>query len=734
MTWISLIISILVGLYCFYRQWTIYKQNDKRLDELQSLLPDNIDAYYLKDVQDTKEICVKSSEVSEDFTTLIGELNEYSRKNIGTTDFAIIQNKTERYVKMQYDNAVSKVAFPTYIGLMGTFCGVFIGLLFFSLGSSSLGNDDKVYQLIYGVLVSMSTSFCGLYLTTKANSKSAETKKLLDQRKNIFYDFIQNDMMPAMGTSMVVALTKLRETLGTFEPAFGRIIGSFKNTFDECTSQFGEKFNVTVKAVTDAARVLGSSIEAVNDNVKHQKELLDEIRSGEMMIALNSFLEACDALEASSNTLNSFIDSTKKVEESTQSLVATQLKYTSALVVPQTIAEKLNAILDRITTFEESINNLGVALDQTELVSNKTIASIEQHLQSVQAKNNIAEAYVETGNDQLKDLFEDHKKAIDSLHHGYVSLLAEHQANLETTMEAIGTEMMKARNLLMTKLSTAFDLLSIKGEFAHLSQLPEINQHLDELQKLVFSLPPEVGKLVAEHIAKEYQALDGLATTIQQNAQQTNRELSDVKQKQNGLSESFAQTSSSISNQLSTVKQSLNDGNDVLSRKLDSVIDSTSDKMEQKFKSVEEKTAMISEAITALTPKVLMISTKSDAINEKIQGIDNLAEQIDKVKAEVEALIVFNEENPAERLELGSLANLGKMIDTHRKKVDEAIQTIESKNKEMAKSHELSNLECKLQTLSSVVQRLTNQLEKNGKNNKNNKPHYPQDASNQNNQ
>lgn len=734
MTWISFVLSVAVGLIFFYIQWNIYKQNDKRLDDLQSLLPDNYDAYYLKDVPNTKEICIKNSEVSKDFTTLIGELNEYSKKNVGTTDFAVIQNKTERYVKMQYENAVSKIAFPTYIGLMGTFCGVFFGLLFFSIGKTSLGNDDKVYQLIYGVLVSMSTSFLGLLLTTMANAKSAETKKLLDQRKNIFYDFIQNDMMPAMGTSMVVALTKLRETLGTFEPAFGRIIGSFKTTFDECTSQFGEKFNVTVKTVTDAARVLGSSIEAVNENVKHQKELLDEIRSGEMMIALNSFLEACDALEASSYTLNNVIDSTKKVEESTKFLIDTQTKYTASLAIPQIIAEKLNAILDRITTFEESINNLGVALDQTELVSNKTIASIEQHLQSVQAKNNIAEAYVETGNDQLKDLFEDHKKAIDTLHHGYISLLAGHQANLENTLEAIGNEMLKSRNLLMTKLSTAFDLLSIKGEFAHLSLLPMINQHLDELQKLVFSLPPEVGKLVAEHVAKEYQAIDGLTTTIQQNVLQTNREFNDVKQKQNGLSESMSQASSSIANQFLSVKQSLANINADISGKLDSIIDYTSEKMEHKFKSVEEKMSTITEAISELTQKIMSISSKSDTISKKILGIDTLAELVDEVKSEVEALIVFNEDNPVERLELGSLANLGKMIDSHRKKVGEAIQAMESKNKEVAKSHELSALEGKLQSLSSVVQRLTNQLEKNGKNNKRNKPQNPQAEIEQDNQ
>lgn len=709
---ISLISSIGVGLFFFYRQYAIYKENTEKLDELQTLMPDNIKAYYLKQAKDTMEICIKGSDVSNDFNTLIGELNEYSRKNIGTTDFAIIQNKTERYVKMQYDNAVSKLSFPTYIGLMGTFIGVFLGLLFFSIGSSSLANDEKVYQLIYGVLVSMSTSFVGLYLTTKSNSKSAETKRTLDERKNVFYDFIQNDMMPTMGTSMVVALTKLRETLGTFEPAFNRIISSFKTTFDDCTSKFGDKFNVTVTAVTNAASVLGGSIEAVNDNVKHQRELLDEIRSGEMMIALNSFLEACDALENSSKTLNSFIEVSKAVEESTRSLVSTQSKYIASLVVPQTIVEKLNAILDRITTFEDSINNLGVALDHTELVSNKTITSIEQHLQSVQAKNNIAEAYVETGNDQLKDLFEDHKKAIDSLHHGYVSLLAEHQAELEKTMEGIGSEMLKSRNVLMTKLSTAFDLVSLRGEFAHLSQLPEINQHLETLKNLVNSLPPEVSKLVAEHVNKEYQAIATLSSTVDSKNQQTIRELGEVKKKQVDLAESLDQTNSKISSQIYSVKQLMDEGNTMLSKKLESAIDSTSDNIERNYKSVEAKTSQLSEDVAGIDSQIKSLSATSDEINNTIKEVNSLSKQVDKVKEEVEALIAFNDNNPAEKLELGSLAILGKMIDSHLKTVGEAISIMEAKMKELEKPVELPGLEKKLQNLSSIVLHLTNQLDK----------------------
>lgn len=495
---------IILAAFFYFQYFRYYRNNMRKLKVLKTLFPNDIKAYRLKDAKDTKEICV--DDCSPELKTLIGELNEYSRKNVGTTDFSIIQNKTERYVKMQYDDAVSKLAFPTYWGLMGTFLGVAMGLGFFAFGNTSLENDGKVMQLIHGVLVSMVTSLIGLRLTTLSNESAADIKKELDERKNTFYDFIQNDMMPAMGTSMVVALTKLRETLGTFEPAFNRIIGSFKTTFDECTRNFGNNFQTTVNTVTNAAQTLGNSIQAVNDNVRQQRELLNEIRSGEMMLSLNSFLEACDALEDSSKSLKDFMDAVKTVENNTHTLIESQRKYNSSLIVPQTIVEKLNAILDRIITFEDSINNLGTALDQTELVSNKTINSIEAHLQSIQAKNDLSEAYVDMSNDKLNDLMEGHRKAMEDLYNCYHNLLAKHEAHLAETIDSVDEEMLKAREILIGKLSNAFDLISLQGEFAHLARLPEIKEALNGLQSWASSLPGKLDK----HIDKGFGALESL--------------------------------------------------------------------------------------------------------------------------------------------------------------------------------------------------------------------------------
>lgn len=173
---------------------------------------------------------------SEDLSELVGEINEYLEKNEGTTDFGIIKDKVENRLEALYEDSTSKVSFPTYLGLMGTFFGVWIGLQTFKIGIEKSGvSDEIVSALIGGVIVSMVTSLVGLVLMMIGNARAAKVLKNVEEDKNKFFDFIQVKLMPVLGTSMVSALNKLHRTINTFEPAFKGVIAEFKNAFSECT-------------------------------------------------------------------------------------------------------------------------------------------------------------------------------------------------------------------------------------------------------------------------------------------------------------------------------------------------------------------------------------------------------------------------------------------------------------------------------------------------------------------
>lgn len=123
-------VIVAVGLLQFYLSWKSYI----KLKNVKALFPKD-DTYVVKDVNSFEiGLAEKGLDaVNPLFKTMIGELNDYIRKNKGTTDFSIIQHKTERIVKSKFDDATARLSFPTYIGLMGTFAGVFIGLYCFNI-------------------------------------------------------------------------------------------------------------------------------------------------------------------------------------------------------------------------------------------------------------------------------------------------------------------------------------------------------------------------------------------------------------------------------------------------------------------------------------------------------------------------------------------------------------------------------------------------------------------------
>ena len=266
---VSLIISVVIFIVATGVQLYYFIGNRKKLEVVRDFFTKRRDYEVYGEAEDS-QLNPYVAEVGSSLHSLINELNEYTKKNHGTTDFSVIQNKTDRKINVLYDNATSRIAFPTYVGLMGTFAGVFLGLLFFTIGLGSSPNgegitDETIGNLITGVLVSMSTSFIGLFLTTWTHHIAAETQKVVREDKNDFYEFIQNELMPTLGVSMVAALNKLHHTINLFEPSFNSVIDRFQATFDSCTQRFGTAFEQNVTIVSEAVRVMGENMDKINE-------------------------------------------------------------------------------------------------------------------------------------------------------------------------------------------------------------------------------------------------------------------------------------------------------------------------------------------------------------------------------------------------------------------------------------------------------------------------------------
>lgn len=420
---------------------------------------------------------------NSDLNNLIKEINHYIYKTKGTTDFATIQNKVERKLNMRYDQSTSRLSFPTYFGLMGTFLGVFMGILMFVSGFDGSGNvsDDSIKNLMIGVLVSMFTSLTGLGLTTYNNYQAGGARKKIEEDKNEFYDFVQTEVMPSVDVSIVSAITKLHETVDKFEPAFDRVIQRFQTTFDTCTKAFGDNFEKHVVAVSGAVEVMGRNMDKINDNISLQEKLLSTLKSGELVRGIEKYIEASNNFVSITQSLNKFEEARRMMLAAAQEAITLQNNYNESLKIPKEIAVRINQILDRIKDFEKSVNEAGQALTRRDILGNDVIESIERQVKGISKKGKIADKFLEMADGKLEDLYRAQTKVLEEINSRYKAAIEGHIEGFESMIKAQTEELERRHNEFITAIEEKFNIESIREEFTNLRRLELIEKKLGEI-------------------------------------------------------------------------------------------------------------------------------------------------------------------------------------------------------------------------------------------------------------
>ena len=489
---LTILVSVVVSAFFIGLQYKFYRDTNNNRDRYQSFF-DHRGNYSttLFETTEGKEISLISEGnlKSSDLRQLVKEINLYVQKNVGTTDFSVIQNKTERKLNMRYEEAMSRRAFPTYLGLMGTFAGVFVGIIMFIIGFDGTEGvtDDSIRNLLIGVLVSMATSLIGLAMTTNNNYNASNSKKKIDEDKNEFYDFIQNELMPTLDVSMVAALNKLHNTVNMFEPSFNRVINRFQTTFDKCTEAFGERFQKNVEVVSTAVAIMGDNMDKVNDNVEHQNQLLNTLKSRGMMRTLEQFVEAIDKFEQITKSLNDFERARRMMLDATNKVVEYQRLYNDSLQIPMAVASKVNDILNRITRFENSINTLGTNIAQTQMIGNDTIELIRAQINAIKKKGKLAAKYIDTADERLETLFGEQVKMIDEMNGKYKAALDSHINQYAEQIEFFAKEIQERRQNFLDAIGQRINIEDVREDFSNLKKLDDIDKRLKELEARIGS-------------------------------------------------------------------------------------------------------------------------------------------------------------------------------------------------------------------------------------------------------
>jgi biopolymer transport protein ExbB/TolQ len=326
---------------------------------------------------------------SEHFIEIIGSINKYLSKNQGATDFSIIKSIVERSIESKENSVASNVSLPLYVGLMGTFTGIIVGLLKIAFFGGV--TDENINSFIGGVVIAMVASFFGLLLTVLNNSKNfRKAKATCDERKNAFYDFLQVVLLPHLGNSLFDALDRLKYN-----------INDFNKKFETNIQLFDSKFSVNITTLRDSVESISGSIGTIVENTKSQKEFLTRLDQIGYEKMANANARVFKLIDKVSPTMLQFVEK--------QSELTASVEHAAQFI------GTIENILNRIKIFEESINRLGENINSKQYLSGQIIERVDKNLNQLDKQFELLQRHEVQASETIEEFFKKQYKKIEEL-------------------------------------------------------------------------------------------------------------------------------------------------------------------------------------------------------------------------------------------------------------------------------------------------------------------------------
>lgn len=426
-----------------------------------------------------------ASYFSEEVKGVISKINKYIKSHNGAVEFSVIKDKLERVVTSEYEYATSKIQFPTYFGLLGTFIGVWIGLSGFrnglALGAGEVTNE-MISNLIGGIIVSMLTSVFGLIFMVGSKWYADKILKQIDESQDRFIQFVQSEVLPTLGTNVTSSLNRLQNTIRKFEPSFREVIADFKSAFTDCADMFKGSFSENVAVLTHAVEAMGGNMVLINENIQKQDKLLATLQQSSLVDTLDKFVTAADRFESVSEAISKLDEVKEQIAASSAALAERQEQYNRSLEVPKALMDEINAVMNRVSTFEQSLNDFGENMNQTQLFRNEQLNLIEEQLKALRGKTNAVMSYQDTQVDELAEIYKVQNEAVSRLAASFRQAIDANGSDIEKTLSEFGALygklVQECRSGVERKLEEFQDAL------AHSLDFVDANKKLDNLDRL----------------------------------------------------------------------------------------------------------------------------------------------------------------------------------------------------------------------------------------------------------
>jgi hypothetical protein len=458
---VSIIIEIIISLIIIGFQITFYRASFKKIIQLTNIFPidgmdkSNIDRRVVANTE-VEQIVVEDNLYQKNFIDIVISINEYLARNKGAADFSIIKSIVDRNVEVVEEDVTSNVSLPLYVGLMGTFLGIIVGLFEISYRGVT---ETTIESFIGGVFIAMIASFLGLLLTVVNNSRNYKNaKRINDRRKNKFFHFLHVELLPYLGSNIYDVFDRFKNNISDFNAKFSKSI-----------SLFDDRFSDNINNLKESVNTIADNIQPVIDNTVTQRDFLRELKS----IGYNRMAEAnLKVFRIMNDAGPNFIQFIEKQKELNQSIDKTL-----------TIVTKIDNLMNRVSLFEESINNLGSRIDNADYMGSDLLNKVNKKLSDLDDQFELLKQHSQYSKGQIEYHFVQETKKVEALSQQILN-------NINDAL-TFDTEKNPLQKLLVLDI-VKNQLEDIKVKLSPLEENKNVARELSDTKHLIVQIKEEI--------------------------------------------------------------------------------------------------------------------------------------------------------------------------------------------------------------------------------------------------